>query len=223
MHEADDGQLVCYCVNGHMHIPRGRYAPSNCPVCNAPMDMNRMFIPPIQDKVQQPVQVSEPIQSPQRDEPPIQPPRRMNPPVPLVPHAAETPGVSAASQRVVQAPPTIPTVVRPTARQDGKPLIVFQLDYFGEKITIPEEGGWLGRSKIGEDLFEGNLLISREHVRIQPTAEGGLRIGPDNSLNGTFVDTGKGKSRLGNESLAIEEGTVIWLYNLPLKVERKRQ
>ena len=98
----------------------------------------------------------------------------------------------------------------------------YQLDFFGEKIAIPQEGGWLGRSALGAQWFKGNLLISREHVKIVPMADGRLQIGPDKSLNGVSVTIGGAKKTLGrSEIVELSAGDTLWLYNIPLQLERK--
>lgn len=98
----------------------------------------------------------------------------------------------------------------------------WQLDFFGEKIPIPQEGGWLGRSAIGNEWFKGNLLISREHIRITPMPDGSLQVGSDKSLNGTFVTIGGTKRALErSETVALSPGDTLWLYTVPLQLERK--
>lgn len=97
-----------------------------------------------------------------------------------------------------------------------------QLDFFGEKIDIPQEGGWIGRSELGSQWLEGNLLISRRHVHVRPTPDGTLSVGPDSSLNGVSYDDGTGKRALQpSETVNLAVGSTIWLYNIPLKLERK--
>lgn len=95
-----------------------------------------------------------------------------------------------------------------------------RFDYFGEKIPIPPEGGWIGRSELGKAYFEGNLLISRKHLRVKPLESGLLEVGPDNSLNGVFIDTGNGRQPLDKRTvLKVASGSIIWIYNIPLKLE----
>ena len=98
----------------------------------------------------------------------------------------------------------------------------YVLDFFGEKIELPQEGGWIGRSEVGSKWLEGNLLISRRHVHVRPTPDGMLALGPDSSLNGVSYDTGSGKTPLQpSETVSLPVGSIIWLYNIPLKLERK--
>ena len=95
-------------------------------------------------------------------------------------------------------------------------------DFFGEKIAVPQEGGWLGRSAIGAQWFKGNLLISREHVKVVPMADGRLQVGPDKSLNGVSVTVGGVKKTLErSETAVLSAGDTLWLYNIPLQLERK--
>ena len=96
-----------------------------------------------------------------------------------------------------------------------------QLDYFGEIIAIPRDGGWIGRSAIGTQWLEGNLLVSREHVKVSPNADGSLQIGPDKSLNGTSVTIGGKKRALERtETVILSPGDTLWLYNVPLRLKR---
>jgi len=98
----------------------------------------------------------------------------------------------------------------------------YQFDFFGEKIAVPQEGGWLGRSAIGSEWFKGNLLISREHVKVVPMPDGSLQIGPDKSLNGVSITANGAKRALGrNETAMLSAGDTLWLYNVPLQLEMK--
>lgn len=99
---------------------------------------------------------------------------------------------------------------------------VWQFDFFGEKIAVPQEGGWLGRSAIGSEWLKGNLLISREHVKVVPMPDGSLQIGPDKSLNGVSITANGTKRALGrNETAVLSAGDTLWLYNVPLQLEMK--
>lgn len=103
------------------------------------------------------------------------------------------------------------------ARSDAA---LWRLNFFGERIPIPEDGGWIGRTGIGKDWFQGNLLISRRHVQLRLNPEGQIMLGPDNSLNGVSYDAGQGKRKLENgETVILPEGATLWLYNIPLKLE----
>lgn len=111
--------------------------------------------------------------------------------------------------------------INQTETQQITAASALRFDYFGEKIIIPTDGGWLGRSGLGNSWFEGNLLISRKHLKIMPLQSGMLEIGPDNSLNGVYFDVGEGKQQLAKDAvIEVPIGCTIWLYNIPLKLER---
>ncbi len=137
-------------------------------------------------------------------------------------------GLGRAPQPPVNAQPTPPQggFVRsgfgmPSSARPAVPAQEWQLDYFGEKIAIPQEGGWVGRAGVASQWLLGYPLVSREHVRVAP-AQGGLEVGPNKSLNGTFVTVGGARRELGpGETATLSAGDILWLYNLPLQVEKK--
>ena len=110
----------------------------------------------------------------------------------------------------------------PTASPSVLPPVTkgFQLNYLGACILVPPEGGWLGRDALGAELFEGNRLISRRHVFIRPDENGRLIVQDDQSMNGVFYDVGKGRQKMERSSaVLLSPGDMLWLYNLPLKLE----
>ena len=108
-----------------------------------------------------------------------------------------------------------PLQILTTAMPDKKAILA--LDFFGERIQIPDKGGWVGRNGIGVIEFAGNRLISREHVFIKPIGGDKLSVGPDKSLNGVSVTIHLNKSKLeGNQTAILEIGDILWLYNIPL-------
>ena len=199
----------------------GRRMPSNCRYCNAALDMMRI-IPKAEaeakDLLKMPEEAAAQEKEPVIPEKPVtpapQPPVEPNPGtgVPVQPGFGTgvpvQPGFGAGFPR--------PTPQTPPSTREC------QLDFFGEKIVIPQEGGWLGRSAIGAQWFKGNLLISREHVKIVPMADGSVQVGPDKSLNGVSVTVGGVKKPLDrNETAVLSAGDILWLYNTPLQLERK--
>lgn len=229
-----DQSYICYCTNGHPVNLKGRYMPSACPICNAPMNLSIMPSPPASSTPQEvctPVpepRPAQPVQSPSAQAPqePIARPVpgiavRSMPPAPRMP---DLPDAGHAPQRIPRISPdrpASPAVIQPPEAPLSASL---QLDYFGEKIAIPPVGGWLGRSALGAAHFQGNLLISREHVFVKPGEDGSLMVGPDKSLNGVFITHQDGKIRLEpGHTDCLREGDVLWLYNIPLKTERKQQ
>lgn len=100
------------------------------------------------------------------------------------------------------------------------PAASLHLNYFGMTITIPDEGAWLGREGLGQEWFRGNPYISRRHVFIHPDRNGRLIVEDDRSLNGVYYDSGNGREKLPqSSSVILNPGDILWLYNVPLKLE----
>lgn len=118
---------------------------------------------------------------------------------------------------------TAPQPVPVPAGPERSPVTILEapavLDFFGESIVIPPEGGWLGRNQLGRELLSGNLTVSRKHVFVAPGQAGTLRVGPEQSMNGVFVDQGSGRRKLERgETVELRPGDILWLSNIPLKV-----
>ena len=219
----------------------GRRMPSNCRYCNAALDMMRI-IPKAEaeakDLLKMPEEAAAQEKEPVIPEKPVTPaPQPSVEPtpgtgVPVKPGFGTGIPVQSGFGTGVPVQPGFGAGVpvqpgfgagfpRPTP-QTPPSTRECQLDFFGEKIVIPQEGGWLGRSAIGAQWFKGNLLISREHVKIVPMADGSVQVGPDKSLNGVSVTVGGVKKPLDrNETAVLSAGDILWLYNTPLQLERK--
>lgn len=105
-------------------------------------------------------------------------------------------------------------------RAEGPAHEELSLYYFSQRIPIPAEGGWLGREALGAEWFEGNRLVSRRHVFVKPDRAGRLIVQDDRSLNGVYYDNGQGRKKLEKGSaVLLLPGNVLWLYNVPLKVQ----
>ena len=100
----------------------------------------------------------------------------------------------------------------------------FFLSLFGDRIPIPLGGAWIGREGLGREWFEGNLMISRKHVFVRPNPQTGrLQINEDKSLNGVFVSGSDGKRERLAGARMMEPGEILWIYNVPLQIERSEQ
>lgn len=226
---------VRYCVSGH-EIRFSGLCPSNCPVCGGPVDRSRrpLSLEELEArKAAEPEKAEEPkpadvapaeASAPSAPEvsAPVRPPVRSR--IPLKP-AADPVGMSRPE--AVPAPRQVPLQRRnaPASQAQNTPVgIALQLDFFGEPVPLPADGGWLGREGIGADCFAGNRYISRKHVFVKPDQNGRLLVQEDRSLNGVYYDQGNGKQKLVKGSTVIlQEGDLLWLYNIPLRLERKRQ
>ena len=239
MQHSPDEKIVCYCINGHEQIAKGRYIPHSCSICNAPIDLNRTFSQPTAEAqvqketetatVEETVHSAEPMPVQAPEQMPVTAPRRLDANALPVsrPSGMSVPSRIPTMQRdvpdrvvnTVSAPPAPPVVQQVTPQQETSGLV---LDYFGEKISIPMQGCWLGRGETGAELFEGNLLISKQHLFVKPAQGDRLQVGPDKSLNGSFI--GNNQEKKAVDSHGAEEvplGSIIWLYNIPLKLERQ--
>lgn len=223
----------------------GRRLPSNCRYCNAQFDL-MSIIPKAEAEAKGLLKMPEEAAPQTHEEAPAAPEKPAAPQAPAAPQQPVQPSFGMGRPAAPQQP-AVPAgfgMGRPAAPQQpaapagfgmGRPAAPqqpaqsaapakaeCQLDFFGEKIAIPQEGGWLGRSALGAQWFKGNLLISREHVKVVPMMDGRLQIGPDKSLNGVFVTIGGAKRALDrNETAVLSAGDTLWLYNIPLQLERK--
>lgn len=232
MDATNDQNYICYCTNGHMINLKGRYVPSACPLCNAPMNLSSMSAQTAFSKEKAvdehpPEMETKPIETITSTRPtqePVAPPVANLPlrKTPVAPKPPENPISFNPPQRIIRSTPGAPTLIVETRGGSTLAAPDIQLDFFGEKIAIPSEGGWLGRSAIGSDQFEGYLLISREHVYVKPDTDGSLVVGPDKSLNGVCIKRNSDKITLqAGQTANLYEGDTLWLYNIPLKMERK--
>lgn len=196
-----------------------------------------------------PQQPAEPVQEPQTPvaPPPADPePQayatdfggRRRAAVPTPEPAGEMPGMGGRRRRgpVLTAEPEIPSGADNRRRravedpvqsygsaavqqEQEKPAGAVQLDLFGMTITVPAEGGFLGRDGIGAQQLEGFLLVSRQHVYVKPDRAGRLMVEDRGSTNGTWFTHADRRQRLElGRSEVLEAGDILWLYNIPLKV-----
>lgn len=103
------------------------------------------------------------------------------------------------------------------SRMTGKRVVLFS---GGCKITIPDQGGYVGREELGKECFAVNPLISRRHAYIRVDHFGNLEVKDAGSLNGTYVDDGNGRRRLEPEETAmLKTGNTLWIANQILAVQ----
>lgn len=117
--------------------------------------------------------------------------------------------------------------VRPSAQthfdvETERSVSGFGLEYFGDIVSIPQEGAWIGREGLGRQWFDGNLMISRKHVFVHPDIRSNrLQINQDKSLNGVFY-TGPNREKIRLEGARMmEPGDILWIYNIPLRITKK--
>lgn len=187
-----------------------------CPACGRPVDRTwRVVYPersapasPAAAEVRQPLQ--QPLQQPQSTVPPI----RQRVPVGVDP---DVPAAPTAPPPVRNALAT-PQGDAPAPKTPG----AWQLDYFGQKLRIPpQDTVCLGRNSVGAEYFEGDMLVSRKHLYLWVNGAGQLLAEDRESLNGTFYTRSGQRSRMEHGvSVRLQEGDILWLYDLPLKVEQ---
>ncbi len=84
----------------------------------------------------------------------------------------------------------------------------------GKRISVPNEGGYLGRTNLGSEAFQFNRLVSRKHAFVRPCVEGGINVKDADSLNGTYIEDEDGRIRLmPGEMVRLQCGNKIWLGN----------
>ena len=110
-----------------------------------------------------------------------------------------------------------PGVRSEQSRMTGKRVVLFS---GGCKITIPDQGGYVGREELGKECFAVNPLISRRHAYVRVDHFGNLEVKDAGSLNGTYVDDGNGRRRLEPEETAmLKAGNTLWIANQVLAVQ----
>ena len=90
----------------------------------------------------------------------------------------------------------------------------------GDCIAISTEGGYLGRDEQGQEFLKMNPLISRKHAYVKINPNGTIQVRDEGSLNGTYIDNGKGRIKLKpHETVDLKIGDTIWLANHILAIE----
>lgn len=97
--------------------------------------------------------------------------------------------------------------------QSASPHRSFYVRAGDERVEIAAEGEGIGRSGTFSRLCMLNPLISRKHAWIAPDGRRGtVTISDQDSLNGTSVDDGQGRRRLGKDETAVlRPGDRFWL------------
>ncbi len=231
-------EMVRFCMRGHeIKYKEGSILRSRCPICSSPLDRSRPAMT---------VEELEQLKARKAAEKEAQAKAEENP----VPEAAEEkPGDVPAPdpQRPGRFPPhsrdgrmlggrklgeNMPGKRQDdperASRQDTAPMqngprsgSGFYLDLFGDRENIPPEGAWIGREGIGRKWFDGNLMISRQHVYVKPNLQSGrLQVNEDTSLNGVFYTDADGNKMHLDSARMMEPGEILWIYNVPLKIGR---
>ena len=208
--------FVRYCMSGH-EVRFSELCPSECPICGDRIDRAKAAIP-----LEEVAQKKEPPSTQPKAEltPPTQPETELTPPTPIPQRmVSPVPQAVQASHSRKPIPQRMPLDADKQQQLDS--TAEFGLSYFGIRISIPPEGGWLGREGLGSDCFEGNRYISRKHVFVKADQNGRLIVQDDQSLNGVYYDKGTGRQKLQKDStIILNQGELLWLHNIPLKWER---
>ena len=116
-----------------------------------------------------------------------------------------------------EMPEEIPGINFITPASSGSGIVLYT---GGQKLSIPSEGGYLGREELGSSCFLMNPLVSRRHAYVRADRFGKLEVRDEASLNGTFVDDGKGRRQLKpGETVQLTAGNTLWIANQILAVE----
>ena len=184
-----------------------------CPACGRPVDRTWRGVYPERTVPAAPAaaEARQPLQQPQTTMPPIRQ---------RVPVGADPVVQAASGAGSVRRPITPARNVQ--AAPDPKKPGAWQLDYFGQKLRIPpQDTVCLGRNSVGAEYFEGDMLVSRKHVYLWVNGAGQLLAEDRESLNGTFYTRSGQRSPLEHGiSVRLQAGDILWLYDLPLKVEQ---
>ena len=217
--------MVRYCVKGHeIQYKEGGIIRSRCPLCGSPVDRDR---PPItleeaqKIKEQQAAHEAE-LQAAREAELRAAQEAERKAAEADPTHAEETERRSAGGAGVLPGQrPAGGAGVLPGQRPAGGAGPTFFLNLYGDRIPIPEEGAWIGREGLGSRWFDGNLMISRKHVYVRPNPQTQrLQVNEDKSLNGVFY-SGPGGERIRLEGARMmQPGEVLWIYNIPLRIEQ---
>lgn len=122
-------------------------------------------------------------------------------------------------RRTAEGPVRVPGPAAAVRAEQEPTAGAVRLDLFGMTITVPAEGGFLGRDGIGAQQLEGFLLVSRQHVYVKPDRAGRLMVEDRGSTNGTWFTHADHRQRLElGRTEILEAGDILWLYNIPLKV-----
>lgn len=88
-------------------------------------------------------------------------------------------------------------------------------------ISVSEEGIYLGREENGREIFGADFMISRRHCFVRKNRFDEVLITDANSLNGTFIDNGTGRRRIGNdETVTLKVGQKLYLADFVLIVDK---
>ena len=206
------------CNDGHWSepFPAGGSLPKACPVCGMPYDRRQNRPVPCHADGRT-AEDTEPVQ--EQAGPAV---RRQ---------ASAIPGqmgqtASPTRRRVIQPVGEAPSVQSPRSEQaapaaqqyagSSKGLVLYTC---GQKIPVPDEGGYLGREELGGELFGADFLISRRHCYIRPALHAELQVQDSGSLNGTFTDDGSGRKRLREgETVLLKPGSKLYLADLTVVV-----
>lgn len=89
------------------------------------------------------------------------------------------------------------------------------------RISVSEEGMYLGREENGREIFGADFMISRRHCFVKINRFDEVLITDANSLNGTFVDDGTGRRRIGNnETVALKVGQKVYLADFVFVIDK---
>lgn len=238
-------RMLRYCVQGHEIVYTvGEIVRSVCPYCKSPVDRRRPPVP--YDTVHD---GEKPVESAVRSEEKAQRgeeavpelfggPRRSGlrrgascafGDVQRTPAGSCAFGQKAQGQAGAQADSTFgralgrqepgfgTTADRVSAASVGSGLF---LNYFGDRLEIPVDGAWIGREGLGSEWFDGNLMVSRKHVYVHPIPRSArLQVNEDRSLNGAFWIGKDGRRTRLTGAQMLEPGDVLWIYNIPLRLE----
>ena len=84
----------------------------------------------------------------------------------------------------------------------------------GKKISIPNDGGIIGRTELGAEELAEYPSVSRQHIRVTVRRNIGVLI-EDISKYGTLVD---GQRIVKNEPVRVADGSIVTLCNVDVEL-----
>ncbi len=230
MNEPEYRKIKCSAGHWCEPVSIGDTLPRQCPVCNMPYDRRHnkpVFcfadgsIPeetestPSETKTEIPEQPKNILRRQRVIDNPITPPAETEVPEQNVVRRRRIIGNAVAPQPVNEVSAENKSYYNPAP--DSR--LVLKCGQY--RISVSEEGMYLGREENGCEIFGSDFMVSRRHCFVKANHFDEVLITDANSLNGTFVDDGTGRRRIGsNETAALKVGQKVYLADFVFVIDK---
>jgi FHA domain/Double zinc ribbon len=120
-------------------------------------------------------------------------------------------GVSAAPVSVAVASTAVPTGARPAAAAWGSAVLVNRDGSDGQRFALSSDDTVIGRA--GADIaFDDDRFLSKQHARLERTADGAVRIHALDTINGVF--------KKADSPIELADGVVVLVGREVLRFEK---